>query len=259
MKNTLKQLGLTDKEIKVYLALLSVGETSASVLAYKTSISPSTIHYLCDRLKERGLITSSRNGNVIHYTPEGPEKILYILERQKCEIVRKEEAVHRIMGQLKALMNPRGFLPKVRFRQGSEGMFDAYQEFLGLVESGSCVYHFVNPMSKDLGGINKKAMEIFEQAKKKKKFNHCSIFVDSSLGRKIKENIKSLDGEVLLVKKNADRHKHFYTSLVSDGIVLDVNFSKQDVLSTTIHHVGFANMRQDLFELAWQEAKRQKN
>lgn len=258
MESTLRELGLTEKEIKVYLTLLSVGGTSASVLAYKTSISPSTIHYLCERLKEKGLVNASRCGNVIQYLAEGPEKILFMLERERCDIARKEEAVHRIMGELKSLMNPKCFLPKVRFKQGVAGMMEAYEEFLDFIdESENKLCHFINPASDKLDKTNQSLIELFNRTKKKKKFKYQCIFIQSPLGQKIKEKNNTPDAEIIFVRKDPKKHQYFYASLVSKGIVLDINYSGKDVLCTTIQHNGFASMRQELFDLAWQEAKRQ--
>ena len=54
--NSLKELGLTDGEIKVYLALNQLGETTSGPIVDKSGVSISKVYLILDRLfSKRGI------------------------------------------------------------------------------------------------------------------------------------------------------------------------------------------------------------
>jgi sugar-specific transcriptional regulator TrmB len=130
LKTTLQQLGLSEKEISIYLTLLPLGSASASVLSYRSEITRSTTRYVCNQLVKKGLINVSEKGSTFTYTAESPEKILYLLEQDKQELAEKEAQASRIIGELKAMANPAIMLPKVRFYEGVEGIIKVYEDTL---------------------------------------------------------------------------------------------------------------------------------
>jgi len=130
MYQTLKEIGLEENEITVYLKLLSIGTTSASVLSYQTGIPRSTTHNLCGQLAKKGLIHSAKNKNTTSYTSESPDKLQFLLDRQKTELDEKQERINRIIGDLKIIENPDIMLPKVRFYDGFDGIKQVYEDTL---------------------------------------------------------------------------------------------------------------------------------
>ena len=72
--STLREAGLTEGEIKVYLALLELGSSTTGPIVDKSGISRSIIYQILEKLMEKGLVsfitkekTSIRSGttNVI--------------------------------------------------------------------------------------------------------------------------------------------------------------------------------------------------
>lgn len=141
LKTTLKQLGLTDKEIKIYLALLPLGQASASVLAYRTKIGRTTTRYVCEQLVKKRLLSANKSGSTFIYSAEPPEKILYLLEQDKQALATKEAKVNRIIGDLKLLANPETMLPKVRLYEGATELRRVYEDTLLENET---IYAFAN-------------------------------------------------------------------------------------------------------------------
>lgn len=130
IEETLKKLGLNDKEISIYLASLTIGSSPASVLGIRTGISRSTAQYVCQQLAKKGIIRSIQKNNAFIYSPESPDKILYLLDQQKKELAEKEDQAYRIVGDLKAMMNPLAVLPKVRFFEGLDGLIEMFNDVL---------------------------------------------------------------------------------------------------------------------------------
>ena len=51
----LQQIGLTEKEAKVYLAALELGEKAVQVIAQKAGVNRATTYFILESLIEKGL------------------------------------------------------------------------------------------------------------------------------------------------------------------------------------------------------------
>ncbi len=129
---TLAELGLGEKEITVYVALLKVGTAPASALAKRTGITRSTTQYVCQQLAKKGVASLGRKDNVFLFTPESPERLLLLLQRQREALDEKENRVQRIIGPLTQMMNVHAALPQVRFYEGQKGMIQLYDSILDM-------------------------------------------------------------------------------------------------------------------------------
>ena len=53
--NSIKDLGLNDKEAKVYLALLKFGEANVSDIADEAGMKRPTVYVILDEIRKKGL------------------------------------------------------------------------------------------------------------------------------------------------------------------------------------------------------------
>jgi len=79
----LEDIGLTKGEIKVYLALLELGETSAGPIKKKTKLQNSVVHLCLGNLIEKGLVSYVEKGRRRFYTPTEPEKLIGFLDEKR--------------------------------------------------------------------------------------------------------------------------------------------------------------------------------
>ena len=128
----LKQYGLTEKEIAIYIAVLTIGTSTASSLAHETGMTRSMAQYICQMLLQKGILTMRKEKNTFLYAAEPPEKLVYLLRQQQQELKFKEEQIHGIMSTLKGMMNPKSVLPKVEFYEGVRGIEELYEQILDL-------------------------------------------------------------------------------------------------------------------------------
>lgn len=130
IKQTLTLLGLSAMEITIYLDLLRLGNSPASLIARRLKINRSTCRYTLENLaKKRFIFQESRNGTYF-FTAEDPEKILLLIQNEQQIIDEKENAVSQIIGDLKDLKNPHVHIPKVRFFEGVDGLIKMYEDVL---------------------------------------------------------------------------------------------------------------------------------
>ena len=111
----LKQIGLNDKESKVYLALLELGNSLVSEIAEKTKINRSLLYTILDNLIDKGIVTYMLKNNVRHYRAAEPSKILSMLRE-------KEKIFQSILPDLLALHKPKIKKPVVEILEGKEGI-----------------------------------------------------------------------------------------------------------------------------------------
>ncbi len=78
-----EELGLTHTEIKVYLTLLELGNSSAGLILEKSKLPNSTVHRDLNSLIERGLINFILEGKRKIYTATDPEHFFEFIEEKK--------------------------------------------------------------------------------------------------------------------------------------------------------------------------------
>ncbi len=86
IEETLKSIGLSKNETKIYLALLELGPSLMGHLCAKTKIHRRNAYDSIEMLKDKGFISSTivNNRNVFEAT--GPERIIDMLDEKKAGI-----------------------------------------------------------------------------------------------------------------------------------------------------------------------------
>jgi HTH-type transcriptional regulator, sugar sensing transcriptional regulator len=79
----LENIGLTNAEIKVYLALLELGTSTAGPIIQKTGLQNSVTHMTLHKLVEKGFISFILKGKTKHYQASDPRNILNFIEDKK--------------------------------------------------------------------------------------------------------------------------------------------------------------------------------
>lgn len=98
----LEDIGLTEGEVKVYLALLKLGSTKTGPLASMARVSSSKVYKILDRLEGKGLAGHVMKGEVKHYTALDPKRILEYMDEKESQLRQKRELVQRMLPELEA-------------------------------------------------------------------------------------------------------------------------------------------------------------
>src|SRR5437016_12657639 len=109
-------LGLSDKETKVYLAALELGESLHKALADKAGIKRPTLYYeVLPQLLDKGLVTEAIKGKRKYIVAQDIEPYLAL---KKSQLEKAERAVP----QLRALLASASIKPKLLLYEGIEGV-----------------------------------------------------------------------------------------------------------------------------------------
>lgn len=79
----LEELGLTQAEIKVYIALLELGTSSAGLILEKSKLQNSVVHRALNSLIEKGIISFILEGKKKIYQATNPENFHDFIESKK--------------------------------------------------------------------------------------------------------------------------------------------------------------------------------
>lgn len=115
LQSVLETIGLEEKEAKVYLALLGMGEVTATKLAEKTNLDRTLMYQLTNKLIEQGLVSYIVKNNVRYFSAADPDTLLKSMQE-------KEQQLQKILPELKA--RQKLFRPetKVELYRGREGI-----------------------------------------------------------------------------------------------------------------------------------------
>lgn len=123
LEKNLEKLGLDDKEAKVYLALLELGEGNIQQISAKSGVKRTTVYDVIESLKDRGLLSQSVHRKKTLYSAEDPRKLEYTLEEKK-------KTLQSVLPELLSIANNLDKKPKIRFYEGLEGIKDVYRDTL---------------------------------------------------------------------------------------------------------------------------------
>ena len=118
----LEEVGLTQKESNVYLALTELGSSSASEIIQKTGSHRAVVYDLLERLIEKGLVGHVIKGRKKFFEATNPERLLEILKE-------KENKVKSIIPELTELSQFKEHLD-VKIYKGKEGIKTVFEDII---------------------------------------------------------------------------------------------------------------------------------
>jgi sugar-specific transcriptional regulator TrmB len=115
-ETALKEYGLTDKEIKVYIELLPLGSINLQEIAKRVNFPRTTVYNTLNYLHQKGLVSKIVKKSVTYFEATEPKKLVDNLEERKSLI---EKALPELEG-LKAIIKESS---NAEIYQGNRGIF----------------------------------------------------------------------------------------------------------------------------------------
>lgn len=130
LEQELISIGLNEKEAKVYLSALELGQSTVQQIAQKAAVNRATAYFIIDALMQRGLVSSFHKGKKQFFIASDPERLIEILEQEKENIEKKKENLKKLLPQLQSLNNKHEGKPVVKYYEGKAGISAMVDEFL---------------------------------------------------------------------------------------------------------------------------------
>lgn len=124
-----EELGLSNKEARVYLASLALGPASVQSIADHASIKRVTTYVILESLIGLGLVVQSVKGKKTLFVAEDPALLERLIERRAQELADQKQNLHLIMPKLSSLRAVPRTRPEVRFFDGGEAVRVMFTDF----------------------------------------------------------------------------------------------------------------------------------
>lgn len=144
IKDKLQELGFSEKEVEVYLALLEMGSAIASDIAKKTKLNRSTTYVILESLEKRGLISVTDRRGATLYNSTPPEQLIQYLEGMAKRYTSLAADTKKLLPQLKSSRRESAPTPRVQLFEGSEGVKTVYEDTLASLEEMRVYASFEN-------------------------------------------------------------------------------------------------------------------
>lgn len=174
LEEFLIQLGLSDKEAKIYLFLLTVDESNAAEISKKTRINRTTIYPVVDSLIEKGLVQEINRNEKIYVRALSPEKIETYVEEQKIKLSEQSKLVKDMVPKFKAISRGLGERPIVEYYEGKEEVLRSAKNMF--VEGDGGILYVIYPRDEIEKSFTVKELDFLKQRRIEKNIKVVSIY-----------------------------------------------------------------------------------
>jgi len=133
------EIGFSERERKVYLALLEVGISTVGPIINKSGIPSSKIYEVLDKLIKKGVVSFNIKENKRHYQASDPKVLLSFLDEKKIrvenELIPELEGIYKFSKQTK----------KSIIYEGVAGIKTVYEKALSEMKKGDVLYVLSSP------------------------------------------------------------------------------------------------------------------
>jgi len=125
----LQKIGLSDKEARVYLSALELGQASVQNIARKAEVNRATTYSVLEALIKKGLCSTIEKEKKIFYFASPPDSLLSVFELKRKQMETQEDAFKNLLPDLNSIFNKQADKPTVRFFDGRQGLLNSVAEF----------------------------------------------------------------------------------------------------------------------------------
>ncbi len=241
LSKPLKEYGLSENEIKIYITLIKLGESSVQKIAKNSDLPRTTCYHLLESLEQKGLVGYVMKESRKYFSPAQPNKLIQNLEEKK-------KIIEEIIPQLDSLSESIKEKPKVTIFEGIRGVRAILKNVL---EERKTIYHYG-----DIISIQEVFAHIFPQyisERVKRKIQIRIICKKEEAHEELIKNAKKEFREFVFIPNNF----HFNSSVfIYANKVVVFNIKREPYFAIVIDNYDFYNTQKNFFELLWKAYKK---
>jgi len=251
MKHVLEEIGLTGGEIKVYLSLLELGDSTRSNIVNKSKISGSKVYDVLEKLQAKGLVAIYTQNKVKHFKPANPKQILYYLEEKRKKIGDIEAQAKNILPALLAQFKASKEEHEVELLTGLKGLEVIFREQIDIMKAREIHYVIGGTKGSEEGAVVAFFQKI-HALREKKKIKSKMLY-----NYRQKQNTEKFFG--------TKKYPHSETRYIKHSSPVSINIYKNRVViivfgkTVTAIHIksqDIANSFLEYFKLLWTTSTR---
>jgi sugar-specific transcriptional regulator TrmB len=243
---TLKLLGLSFPERKVYLSVLKEGSASARTLAMRTGITRTSMYDQLKELVQLGLIVERDIDGTTLFTATDIRIVETLLREREEKIAHSRKEV---MSQLGALAHTEeGSTPRIRFVEGGEHIARVLYELLFV---GGKEIQTVWPYKEMLEVMGEDFYQKFNRERVRKKIRLHAVWPMQT--KKTETLWDSLDrGDTTVERRFAPKEFHPRMSYTICGNRVLCVSSTKEMFGFVVESAEFAELMRMQFEVLWE-------
>jgi sugar-specific transcriptional regulator TrmB len=246
LEEVLEEYGLSERQAKVYLAALELGESDVSDLAQKAQIRRAGTYYLSESLVKDDLFYRTKKVNKLYYSAVEPKNLL-------AQAKRKKQIIEENFSELQALSRLSVKKPSIHIYEGIEGIKTAYKRTLAKKNAKMYAFSPYATAQKQAMFHGKEylnwGLDYIRQRAKKNIFVY-DIAEDSPEARERKMR----DQEELRETRLVPKEKFPFTNEIDIFQNLVIIISYKELLAILIESEDIAFTLKTIFNLSWEAA-----
>lgn len=172
----LKNFGLSEKEVAVYLALVELGSSSVRTIAQKAKVNRGTTYDILKSLINIGIVSYYNKKSKQYFIAERPETLLAVIDKKQEDLTGIKTNIEESLPLLKTLFEKQGGKPAVKLYEGIIG-----------------IRHILEDVLKSMDKIKEKTYYVYSSATVRKNvYLAMKDFSKKRIRRKIKVKTISL-------------------------------------------------------------------
>ncbi|HLC46301.1 MAG TPA: helix-turn-helix domain-containing protein [Candidatus Nanoarchaeia archaeon] len=239
--DALREYGLSENEIKVYIALLKRGESTAQTIAKNAGLPRTTTYHLLESLLQKGLVSFIIKETIKYFQATTPRKLVEILEDKK-------RLIQEALPELNAMAETIKEKPKAMLFEGSKGIKYILEDVL---EEKKVIYHYG-----DITSLQNALPYIFPKYIAKRVERRIPIKIVCKREEQHKELLKTSRNEFREFVFVPSNYLFKSSVFIYSRKVAILNLQKEPYHGIIIEDGDFYDTQKNIFELLWKTYKK---
>lgn len=246
IKASLLEMGFSDKESDVYIAILELGKGTVTNISRKAGINRTTGYDILTSLTSKGVVNVLGKEPKQEYAAESPELIKEYLNKKKTEAEENIKKADDLISELNLIYTSEN-RPKIKFYEGINGLKTVYEDTLTSSEPIRA-YATIDDMHRTLPNY---FPEYYKRRAAKGIFIR-GVVPKTKLGIDRSKYDKEEMREIAFVP--ADKYYFSPEINIYDNKIMIASWREK--LGIIIESEEISDALKKMFELSWAEAKR---
>jgi sugar-specific transcriptional regulator TrmB len=241
--DTLKLLGLGQKEIRFFIACFEIGPATINDVAKRARIQRSTAYLIAQDLITQRLIEENLHQYKKKISTIDPSDLLRILSSKQRTIGRQEIELEEKLPDLQAIYQASNARPNVKVFEGVSGLFSIQTDILSARKE---ILLWTNQETENKF-FTKEFHDKFIELRKRKGTFIKVLAVNNEKGHGLKSSDKGNLRETHLLPKGINFSSETY---IYDGKIAILDY-KKDIIGVIIQSEPMSQAQKAIFDLTW--------
>lgn len=235
--SVVKNIGLGEKEARVYLACLELGSSAVAEIARRSRVNRVTAYDVLEKLMKKGMANSFLKTGTRLYDATDPQVVAAEVKRRQHDFLKSLPDLRRLRGD--------AIHPRIRYFEGLDGIKAIYEDTLS---SKTEILNYSN--SREIRDHWPNYDEEYVAKRVKRKIYLRGISPADEHGTWVHARDKETHREIRLVPS-----KQFtFTNEINiyDDKVAIISYKDKPLIGMIIESLEIANTQRDIFKMAWE-------